>query len=214
MDSSLHAETSRDPNRRINTNAHRCNARGSLPKTQENSGDFSGSSVANSGRIAPAPISTPLSVHPLTGRLPTAPCWRPIRPPKHFSTALVKEGAPRRIATGVAMNSAIVGNALEGRFIERHTAPQATGGWLRTGSAIDTATSSTDGPWKPREPTTAMPTYGGLAFRVQLTRVAGREQELRNDDRAFRLQKRMATPQFTVSISVGGSESTDRLPYL
>ena len=39
------------------------------------------------------------------------------------------------------MNSTIVGNALKGRFVEWHTAPQATGGWLRTGSAIDTATS-------------------------------------------------------------------------
>ena len=76
------------------------------------------------------------------------------------------------------------------------------------------ATSSTDGPQKPREPTTAKRIHGDLAFRVRLTRVAGREQELRNDDRAFRLYKRMATPQFTASISVGGSESTDRLPYL
>src|SRR5918997_1591073 len=43
-----------------------------------------------------------------------------------------------------------------------------------------------DGPRESREPTTAKPIYGGLARRVRLTRVAGREQELRNDDRAFR----------------------------
>jgi hypothetical protein len=36
------------------------------------------------------------------------------------------------------------------------------------------------------KPTTAKPIYGGLARRVSLTRVAGRKQELRNDDRTFR----------------------------
>jgi hypothetical protein len=48
------------------------------------------------------------------------------------------------------------------------------------------ATSLTDRPWESREPTTAKPTYGGLADRVRLTRVAGREQELRIDDQAHR----------------------------
>ncbi len=185
--SSLYSERSPYPNRLIAPKAHRCNARGSLPTTQENGGDFSGSSVANSGRVAPTPVSAPPSVYPPAGRLPTAPCLRPNGPLKDCSTTLVKEGTPRRIATGVAMNSAMVRNALKGRFGERHTAPQATEGWLRTGSAIDMATSSTDGPQEPREPTTAKPIHGGLAFRVRLTRVAGREQELRNDDRAFRL---------------------------
>jgi hypothetical protein len=56
---------------------------------------------------------------------------------------------------------------------------------LRTGSAIDMVTSLTDGPRESQEHTTAKPTYAGLARRVRLTRVAGREQELRNDDRAF-----------------------------
>lgn len=57
------------------------------------------------------------------------------------------------------------------------------------------ATSITDRPWKSREPTTAKPIYGGLARRVRLTRVAGREQVLRNDDLTFRPLGRTATPQ-------------------
>ena len=57
------------------------------------------------------------------------------------------------------------------------------------------ATSLTDRPWKSREPTTAKPIHGGLAHRVRLTRVAGREQVLRNDDLTFRPLGRTATPQ-------------------
>jgi hypothetical protein len=140
LNSSLYSERSRYPNRSINTNAHRCNTGGSLPITQENRVDFSGGSGANGGRIAPTPIRAP-------------PGWRPNRPSKDFSTALVNEGVPRRIVTGVATTSALVGSTLEGRFVERHAAPQATGRWLRTGSAIDMATSSTDEPQEPREPT-------------------------------------------------------------
>ena len=64
--------------------------------------------------------------------------------------------------------------------------PGSPGRCLRTGRAIDMATSLTDRPWKSREPTTAKPIHGGLAHRVQLTRVAGREQMLRNDDQTFR----------------------------
>lgn len=60
------------------------------------------------------------------------------------------------------------------------------------------ATSFTDGPREVRE----LRAYHGrtylrgLARRVCLTRVAGREQKLRNDDRAFRPWRRMATPQY------------------
>jgi hypothetical protein len=64
--------------------------------------------------------------------------------------------------------------------------PGSTGQGLRTGRAIGMATSLTDRPWKSREPTTAKPIHGGLAHRVRLTRVAGREHLLRNDDQTFR----------------------------
>jgi hypothetical protein len=63
--------------------------------------------------------------------------------------------------------------------------PKAPGRYLRTGRAIGMATSLTDRPWKSREPTTAKPIHGGLAHRVRLTRVVGREQMLRNDDQTF-----------------------------
>jgi hypothetical protein len=81
----------------------------------------------------------------------------------------------------------MAGNTLNGRPLGRQTQPLlAAGRRLRTGSAIDMATSLMDGPRESREPTTTKPIHGGLARRVRLTRVAGREQELRNDDRAFR----------------------------
>jgi hypothetical protein len=68
----------------------------------------------------------------------------------------------------------------------RPKAPGSPGRSLRTGRAIGMATSLMDRPWKLREPTTAKPIHGGLAHRVRLTRVAGREHMLRNDDLTFR----------------------------
>jgi len=68
----------------------------------------------------------------------------------------------------------------------RPKAPGPPGLRLRTRRAIDMATSLTDRPWKSRQPTTAKPIHGGLAHRVRLTRVAGREHMLRNDDQTFR----------------------------
>jgi hypothetical protein len=65
-------------------------------------------------------------------------------------------------------------------------APGSSGRCLRKGRAIGMATSLMDRPWKLREPTTAKPIHGGLAHRVRLTRVAGREHMLRNDDLTFR----------------------------
>jgi hypothetical protein len=80
----------------------------------------------------------------------------------------------------------MAGSTLDCRSLGRQTQLfSGAGQRLRTGSAIDMTTSLTDGPRDPRELTTAKPTYGGLARRVRLTRVAGREHELRNDDRAF-----------------------------
>ena len=68
----------------------------------------------------------------------------------------------------------------------------------RTRSPLDMATSCTDGPREARE---LRANHGqtylrGLARHVCPTRVAGREQKLRNDDRAFRPWRRMATPQY------------------
>jgi hypothetical protein len=44
--------------------------------------------------------------------------------------------------------------------------------------------------------------------RPRLTRVAGRGQMPRNDDRAFRPSRRMATPQIVPSVSYGGLPRT------